>query len=247
MTVYGIILAIFFIPVGFFKFDGQEALQATYVVNEEEISPLRKHRKKVFKALGKVGSSLTRAKVDVLCLDIALELMELSYEAYYDPTDHPTDSGFGIMNLERHGYRLLDSKYYPELDVFCYISRSISKNRVIVAFRGTSSKKHWNSNLDYRQVEINIEKDYQLPQLDEIDGMASNNLEFLNGSFFLLYLSLGTCKAVTPCIFSGYFDTEQNNLPDFDDSDEESIHSFKKSTPGLFEVIRIFLSIAYLY
>lgn len=85
--------------------------------------------------MGKVGTSLTRAKVDVLCLDIALELMELSYEAYYDPSGQSTESGFGMMNLERHGYCLLDSKYYAELDTVCYICRNITKHRLVVVFR----------------------------------------------------------------------------------------------------------------
>lgn len=128
-------MAIFFIPVGWFKYDGLPALEATYVVTEEEVMPLRRHRKRVIKAMGKVGNTLTKTKADVLCLDIALEMMELSYEAYYDPSGQSTESGFGIMNLERHGYLLLDSMYYAETDTVCYICRNVVKNRVVVVFR----------------------------------------------------------------------------------------------------------------
>lgn len=133
--MYGIILAIFFIPVGWFQYEGHPGLDATYVVREDEVIPLRKHRKKIIRAMGKIGSTLTKAKPDVMCLDIAIELMELSYEAYYDPSGQHTESGFGIMNLERHGYILLDSKYYTELDTVCYVCRNISKGRVVVMFR----------------------------------------------------------------------------------------------------------------
>ena len=51
--------------------------------------------------------------------------------------------------------------------------------------RGTASKKHWNSNLDYGKVDIDIENDFKLHDLDKRDGLSLASVDF-DGSALLL-------------------------------------------------------------
>ena len=51
--------------------------------------------------------------------------------------------------------------------------------------RGTSSKTHWNLNLDYGKVEINLERDFTLPDLDRDDGLSLDYLNFDLGGVLL--------------------------------------------------------------
>ena len=109
-------------------------LAQTYVVSEGEMKRIVQVRRKIIKGMRSVGA-LIGAKAEVYCVDLALELMEVSYEAYYDPSGTSTESGFGIMNLERCGYILIDMKYYSPLDTVCYICRNVKSKRLVVAFR----------------------------------------------------------------------------------------------------------------
>ncbi len=137
LSVYGVILCFFFLSADSAENKTQAMLAQTYVVSEGEMKRIVQIRRKIIKGMRSVGT-LIGAKAEVYCVDLALELMEVSYEAYYDPSGSTTESGFGIMNLERCGYILIDMKYYEPLDTVCYICRNVKSKRLVVAFRYTA-------------------------------------------------------------------------------------------------------------
>jgi len=56
----------------------------------------------------KALSQLTHAKAEVFCVDLALSLLDISWEAYHDPKGLETESGYVI--------------YHPYLDCLLYLS-----------------------------------------------------------------------------------------------------------------------------
>lgn len=52
--------------------------------------------------------------------------------------------------------------------------------------RGTASKKHWNSNLDYGKIDIDIANDFKLNDLDKRDGLNVDAVDF-DGSICLAH------------------------------------------------------------
>ena len=69
--------------------------------------------------------------------------LDLSYEAYYDQQSVTTTSGYGPSDIEQHGLTLVDHCYDIASDTYCYIAFNAERNKLFVAFRGTSSKRHW--------------------------------------------------------------------------------------------------------
>ena len=126
----------------------------------------------------KAISNLAHAKTEIYCVEIALSLLDASYEAYYDQRGMETPSGFGPSDLSRHGYELVDHMYHEECDTYCYIARHIETQRVVVAFRGSCSRKHWQGNLKYGLKEINIHA-LPLQHVDDADNLAAGG--FLGG------------------------------------------------------------------
>ena len=97
-------------------------------------------------------------KPDVFCLELALFLRSLSFQAYYDPpqVSHrdiqcmyacmyvcylslpqlATASGYeGEMDLQKIGFTLVKFHYSREHEVFCFIARQDSTRRLVVCFR----------------------------------------------------------------------------------------------------------------
>eukprot|EP01041_Mallomonas_annulata_P002489 gene2489-4842_t len=168
LTVYALTLAFLFLPAGLMDIHAV-ALAATYVINEDEIQDVVKSRKKAIRSMQAL-SQLAHAKSEVFCVDLALNLLDMAWEAYHDPPGLETESGYGPMNLDRYGYALIDYSYNKEHDTVCVVARHKTLNRIVVAFRGTSSKRHWNDNLNYTKKLV----DYSamgLATLDSTDGM----------------------------------------------------------------------------
>ena len=134
LTVYALLLAFLFLPAGLMEGKAVTALESTYVINEDEIADVVRARKKAISSL-KALSQLTHAKVDVFCIDLALSLLDVSWEAYHDPKGLQTESSYGPMDLEKYGYSLVDFTYNEEHDTVCIIARHVAQNRLVVGFR----------------------------------------------------------------------------------------------------------------
>lgn len=68
---------------------------------------------------------------------------QLAWQAYNDPEDHATDSGFGVLELDKLNYELVERIYDEQHDAYVLVCRHKYQHRLVVAFRGSSSKAHW--------------------------------------------------------------------------------------------------------
>lgn len=106
----------------------------TYVVSESELAPVQALRLNAYKHM-KTLSRITAFNSHVFCVELAMNLMEVSYQAYYDPVDTPSASGYGTMEVLSLGYKLVHHVYNEETDTVCFIFKHIALSRVVVAFR----------------------------------------------------------------------------------------------------------------
>jgi hypothetical protein len=176
LTVYALILAFFFIPAGALDKDPHArtlhiTTSSTYTIHEDEIQPIYKLRKKIMKE-NKTVSHLTNLNPNIFCVNLALELMELAYQTYYDPENYQTISSFGSLNLKKLDYILLPGYSFHDKvhETICYIFKHKKHSKLVVSFRGTSSQQHWNDNLNYRQLVVDLHE-MKLTELDLIDGL----------------------------------------------------------------------------
>ena len=172
LTVYAFSLAFLFLPAGFMENKLATALRATYVVTEDERQEVVAKRKSTIRSLNKVmliNNLVIKAKPEVFCVDRALALHDVAFEAYYDPPGMPTD-GLGKMDLGRHGYELVDA--LVEKATFVVIARHRESRRLCIAFRGTVFKTiaHWKTNFKYGMKDVDILA-LSLDKLDAIDDL----------------------------------------------------------------------------
>lgn len=153
------------------------ATSSTYTISESEVAPIYKLRKKIMKENVAV-SHLTNLNPYIFCVDLSLELMELSYQTYYDPENYQTISSFGSLNLEKLDYILLPgySFHDKEHETICYVFKHKNEAKIVVSFRGTSSKQHWNDNLNYKQLHVDF-YGMALSDLDLVDGLDPSTLD----------------------------------------------------------------------
>lgn len=172
LSTYAIVLAFLFLPASCNEHESVTALASTFVVDERELEDVISTRKIALLKLKnlKLVVNLVKAKAEVFCVDRALELLEIAYEVYYDCPQIQTESGYGPMDINRYGYTLIDFCYEKEHETFCLIARKKVNNRIVVAFRGTASRRHWNSNLKYKKMLLDL-NDLKLPELDSTDGL----------------------------------------------------------------------------
>jgi hypothetical protein len=89
LTVYAVILAFLFLPAT--KSNENElfaAMASTYVLDEGELLEVRAARKKALSKIRNLGilTNMTfKAKNDVFCVERAINLLNMAFEAYYDP------------------------------------------------------------------------------------------------------------------------------------------------------------------
>ena len=122
LTMYLAILAFVFLPAKFLQDKGSVAALAatTFVVKEASLKPVRKARAKAIKrmksgAAGALNNIIVDAKVDVFCVELAMQSLSIAYEAYYDPPDCTTESGSGPMAiLETLGFTYVGYVYDEE-------------------------------------------------------------------------------------------------------------------------------------
>lgn len=74
------------------------------------------------------------------------------------------------MDIESHGFLLVDYFYESVHEMFCIVCRHSATGNLVVAFRGTSSKKNWSDNLNYSQMLFDISA-YPMPTVDQSDGL----------------------------------------------------------------------------
>jgi hypothetical protein len=142
LTVYGFTLSFFFLPAGSFDNPGNNnivsnlvtSLAATYVINESEINEVVQARKHILHKNSAI-EMMTSAKAEVFCVDLALDLLEVSYQAYNDTPSVTTENGFGPIDLNSINYNLVNAAYDKDQDTVCYIVRHKVHARVVVAFR----------------------------------------------------------------------------------------------------------------
>jgi hypothetical protein len=134
-------MAFLFLPADIVDQSWATALASTFVVTEKEMRDTVKTRKAAIKDLehltAGVLAQVVHAKPEVFCVDIALNLCNISFEAYYDPEGVKTVSGYDTkpMELEKHGWKLVDVHYNPEHETFCYIARHLYAKKMVVCFR----------------------------------------------------------------------------------------------------------------
>lgn len=144
LTVYALIIAFLFLPSSLMSNQQglMASLSATYVITEQEHRILVKTRKILIGSAKRnlinqlsIVNQLTGAKADVFCVELALNLRNVAFQAYYDPPRITTASAYGEMNLDPIGYEFIDLTYNAEHEVFCFICREREKGRLVVAFR----------------------------------------------------------------------------------------------------------------
>jgi hypothetical protein len=87
----------------------------------------------------------------LFCVETSKLMMELSWQAYFDPPGSPSPFGDGELQLEQYGYELVAQLKSAKTDTYAIVAVSAATNRLVVAFRGTTSKQNWISNLKFHQ------------------------------------------------------------------------------------------------
>ena len=148
LTTYALVLSFLFLPANLMDNSHgiMGSLAATFVITENEHNLIVKQRKMMIKNMKRnllnqvtLMNQIVNAKADVFCVDIALKLRNISFQAYYDPIHIHTISGYdGVMNLSKIGFESIDFFYNNEYEVFCFISKEILTGKIVVAFRYVS-------------------------------------------------------------------------------------------------------------
>lgn len=138
LTIYSIVLAFLFLPpASVLGGAALSPLAVTFAVSEEEMRDVVELRRVALR--GHVAiSNLAHTKVEIFCVDLGLRLLELAYEAYYDPgegADQVTPSGYGPSDMAQRGYTLLEYLYDQQSDTYCCVVRDNVSGRFAVAFR----------------------------------------------------------------------------------------------------------------
>lgn len=87
----------------------------------------------------------------LFCVETAAWLLELAWQAYFDPPGRPSTSGYGELNLEPYGFELVTHLRSSLTDTHVVVALSHEHKRLVVAFRGTTSRENWKSNLRFHQ------------------------------------------------------------------------------------------------
>ena len=182
LTVYGVLLAFCFLPASFMANPETNVLASSYVIREKDVEKVVHARHRYIKKItyaGVMNKLLTHSKAEVFCVELGLDLLNISWEAYYDAPSVTTLSSAGPMNIEQYGYELIDVAYDPAVETFCLVCRHKSSNKIVIAFRGTVNGQHWKSNLDYGKKPLDL-AELTIPELDAEDGLQLTSVGVQN-------------------------------------------------------------------
>lgn len=87
----------------------------------------------------------------LFCVETATWLLELAWQAYFDPPGRPSPSGYGELNLEPYGFELVTHLRSSTTDTHVIVALHHDQKRLVLAFRGTTSRENWKSNLRFHQ------------------------------------------------------------------------------------------------
>lgn len=87
----------------------------------------------------------------LFCVETATWLLEIAWQAYFDPPGSPSPSGYGELDLNPYGFDLVTHLRSNLTDTHVVIALSHDRTRLVVAFRGTTSRENWKSNLRFHQ------------------------------------------------------------------------------------------------
>lgn len=89
---------------------------------------------------------------NLFCVETAKWMLELAWQAYFDPPGKPSPSGYGELTLERFGFELITHLRSSLTDTHVIVALSQGdRSRLVIAFRGTTSKQNWKSNMQFDQ------------------------------------------------------------------------------------------------
>jgi hypothetical protein len=207
LTAYAFVLCFVYLPTDLVNKNVFNNFSSTYVITEENLKIVRRSRKKSLNNFKLQMKKNEIMKVDIFCVDIAIKMCNISYEAYYDVEGKITDSGFPgkFIEVENLDYDIIDTMYDIEFDTFCLVCKHKKQKKIVVAFRGSSSQKHWNNNLKTTQVEVDF-FNLNLDSLDAIDGLDSEE-------------NVMSYKDIKNLNLHNYVDTDSSG----EDSDDEEI------------------------
>lgn len=161
LTVYGAILAFLFLPADILGYDMAASLAATYAVSIKEQELLVRKRKRTIRKQSVLMNQVVSVKPHIFCVDLALSLLEVAFEAYND-SDGKQRHGYLVReravaaNLQPFGYSLVEIVEDKTLDILLLVARHTESKRLVFAFRGTRSTKNMGNNLDYAQKDVDI-------------------------------------------------------------------------------------------
>lgn len=177
LTFYGLTLSFLFLQAD--SNISKSTLASMYAISADDMHRIVKFRRSKIQSFGLAGVNhlLVACNAEVYCIDIALDLCNLSFDAYYDPIGIQTPSGFRSKNMDLgvFGYDLIDVIYNKDHDTFAFICKHRRSKTLVVGFRGTSSRRHWSDNLNFTKMELNLQTIGGLETLNEIDGLSISN------------------------------------------------------------------------
>ena len=191
LTVYTLILTFLYLPVSAFA-DRIDifaiTFSSTYVITEEELEEMTRIRKLQLQRRPELINSITNTKYSVYCIEIALEMCNICYESYYDLRDFPlTASSYTkeasatdplpitkYFDVKQYDYEVIERIYEESTETFCTIVKHTKSGRIVVAFRGSTCQKHWESNLNYSKKYVDFHA-LDLRELDAEDDLDPEN------------------------------------------------------------------------
>lgn len=87
----------------------------------------------------------------LFCVETATWLLEIAWQAYFDPPGRPSTSGYGELALEPYGFELITHLRSSLTDTHVVVALNHDQKRLVIAFRGTTSRENWKSNLRFHQ------------------------------------------------------------------------------------------------
>jgi len=162
LTVYSGILGFLLLPAECMDSDIGALVSQHFALDDKELQAILEHRSR--------GADSQRP--NIFCVELALSLLEVSCDSYGDcvsTVKKDLDKSIADM-LITHEYAFIDSVIDLEYDCLCVVARHVTKNNLVIAYRGTQSKKNMSDNLNYRKQYVDFEH-MPIPELDALDGL----------------------------------------------------------------------------